>query len=154
LTLAGSGGLGTSGEHEAINTSVNIKKMARRPNFLWCPRMSLWLPDLDDVRSVPRVTVSELSGYVNRKQKRRLTAAITRVGGDIWRIGTSAPPSFGPKGVSWRCERIQSITPQVPRQPSNRSLHPNYCYSRDGALPGDRRADPTTDIAMPHTNAD
>jgi hypothetical protein len=52
LTLADSGGFGAGGEHEATNMSVNVKKMARRPNFLWCPRMSLRLPNLEDVRSV------------------------------------------------------------------------------------------------------
>jgi hypothetical protein len=52
LTLAGSGGFGAGGEHEATDMTVNVKKTARRPNFLWCPRMSLRLPNLDDVPSV------------------------------------------------------------------------------------------------------
>ena len=52
LTLAGSDGLGADGVQEATKKSVNAKETARRPNFLWRPRMSLRLPHLDDVQSV------------------------------------------------------------------------------------------------------
>lgn len=52
LTLAGSDGFGAGRVQEATKKSVNVKKTARRPNSRWCPRMLLWLPNLDDVLSV------------------------------------------------------------------------------------------------------
>jgi hypothetical protein len=104
LALADSGEFGTSGEHEAANMSANVKKTARRPNFLWCPRMSLWLPNLDDFRSV------RATPFGPKCQSESQTKELSSCGDHktLWLNLQNRNPSFARRRVMAR-GRTQSI---------------------------------------------